>query len=554
MPWSRREVLLSGAIALVAGRASAETSETTSDQVRTTRIQKLQEFYARVYGEPLNSPERLPREIAIVSLARIDSPETTSRLFDVFKSRDRDPVIQFLAWEALHARCASLTTDQRRRWVTAGLKTALAGAFPQATVAPLLLAMSEHAPAALEAEPGQLAMRVVQENDLAEDSSKRALDGLKQLVAAWHDPRLVRAIVAVLAKKPQLAKRVDYVLRGLPDPPPEGEDPRKAWNASSRRVANLKAATAEELKPYAGKSTLLPAAAKITDPDDKRWRAELEISKLTVSDFDLVWCIDSTGSMNDENQLVAKETGLVLRVCSLVSKRARCGVIYFRHETDTSLMQPCCERIKSNSGLGWYQVKGYPLNAKPAELSAKMSAERIPRPDPQNEGNVHPGSAVHAAIKAAMEQMPWSKDRGARKAIVLVGDSHVTPGSEDACAKIGREAKSRGFQVHALVKGGAIRSWEKTVESAGGEQIPFATADDLKAMEAREDERPGLRRRRLMMASEGDPHTVFARVAAVVIGNSVSPAYRDRAEPLVKVLQAYAEAMAHAERAGAVHD
>ena len=84
---------------------------------------------------------------------------------------------------------------------------------------------------------------------------------------------------------------------------------------------------------------------------------------------------------------------------------------------------------------------------------------------------------------------------------------------------------------------------------ADGERIPFATADDLKRMESMEDDRPGLRRRRELMSTEGDPHVVFARVAAVVIGNSVAPAYRDRVEPLVKVLQAYAEAMSHAERA-----
>ena len=60
--------------------------------------------------------------------------------------------------------------------------------------------------------------------------------------------------------------------------------------------------------------------------------------------------------MNEENQLVARETGLVLRVFALVSRRARCGTIYFRHETDAELMQACCERAKANPP--WYQVKG----------------------------------------------------------------------------------------------------------------------------------------------------------------------------------------------------
>ena len=49
----------------------------------------------------------------------------TERLLEAFKAKDRDPVIQYLAWEALHARHASLSPDQRRRWATGGLKAAV---------------------------------------------------------------------------------------------------------------------------------------------------------------------------------------------------------------------------------------------------------------------------------------------------------------------------------------------------------------------------------------------------------------------------------------------
>jgi hypothetical protein len=542
---SRRTLLASAAIAVAA--VAANEAPPTTGETRETRIRRLEEFYARVYGEPLSTTERLPRQIAIVSLSRIDAAPITDRLMEAFKAKDRDPVIQYLAWEALHARHQSLTSDQRRRWATGGLKAALNGAFPGATVTPLLLALSEHHPTALEGEPGQLAVRVVRENDLDDESGKAALDALRQLVSAWHDPRLVRLLVAQLNKKPnspELAKRVDHVLRGLPEAPPEGKDPRTAWNAANEKIAKLKVASSEELKPYSGTAGVFSAPAKITDPNDPRWRAELEITKLAVSDFDLVWCIDATGSMNDENQLVARETGLVMRVCGLVSKRARCGTIYFRHETDPALMEECCERAKANPQ--WYQVKGYPLTERAAELSKTMAAERIPRPDPMGEGNVHPGGAFHAALKAAVEQMPWSKDRGARKAVVLVGDSRLTAGSESACAKLVKEAKSHGFQVHALVKGAAIRSWPDAVEPGGGVLLPFMTEEDLAALP---EDAPFRRRRMMMMAGDANPRAVFGKVAAVVIRDSVAQPYRDRVDPLVKILLKYAEASEAAERA-----
>lgn len=558
-PFSRR-ALLAGAAGAVVGvltgpatsaAPSTATTKPTTSPARDAAIRKLEEFYAKTYGEPLASADRLPREIAIVSLSRIDAPAITGRLFDPFnvKGKDKaDPVVEYLAWEALHARHATLSAEQRRRWVTAGLRSANAGAFPECTAAPLLLALAEFDPTALEAEPSKLAVRVVRESDLEQPTGKAALDALRHLVAAWRDPRLVRALVKELnqSKSPAVAKRVDHVLRGLPDAPPENADPRKAWNGAAGKLAKMKPAAKDELKPYAGKSSAFAAPARITDPNDRRWRAELEIAKLAVSDFDLAWCIDSTGSMNDENQLVAQETGVVLRLFALVSKRARCGAIYMRHETDAPLMQPCCERAKANSA--WYQVKGYPLTTDAAQLAKTMAAERIPLPDPMREGNVHPGTAFHGALLAAMERMAWSKDASARRAIVLVGDSRVTEGSEEPCKKLVAAAKQRGFQVHAMVKNGAMRTWDELLEPGGGQTFPFRTSDEMPELPP---DMPFAARRRMRMemrAAEMEPQAVFAEVATTVIRDAVAEPYQDRVEPLVKVLLDYARAAARAEQ------
>src|SRR5688572_1851957 len=100
---------------LTAAPSSQPTTRPAS-RARDTAIQKLEAFYAKAYGEPLDSAERLPRGIAIVSLSRIDAEPVTERLLGVFKAKDKDPVVQYLAWEALHARHASLSPEQRSRW------------------------------------------------------------------------------------------------------------------------------------------------------------------------------------------------------------------------------------------------------------------------------------------------------------------------------------------------------------------------------------------------------------------------------------------------------
>lgn len=507
--------------------ADGPASQPAKSAQTQTKIEELEAYYAKLYGAPLESSERLPREIAIISLSRIDAPDILQRLLEASKPKDRDPIVAYLAWEALHARHGSMNAEQRRQWAVAGVRSALGGAFPGATAAPVLRALTEQPPTIFEGDAAKLAVRVIQENDTEDSAGRAALDALADLVAAWHDPVMIRSLVASLGHA-GWAGRISYALRKLPDAP-DNADAKKAsalWRGWPAQHASLKAAAPEELKAYTGASTIFPKPDRITDPEDKRWHKELEIPKLTVSDFDLVWCIDSTGSMNEENQIVAAETAPVIRACSLISRRARCGVVYYRHETEAALMKPCCTRAGNDPRF--YQVKGYPLTTDARSLASKMAAEPIPKPD-RALGNVHPGSAVHAAMKAAMGEMNWSTDKNSRRVIILVGDAPVTPGSEKACEELGALAKSRGYLVHALARPRAKESWDPMIRSSGGTFTTFAPG-------ARAGARIG-----------SDPANGLADIMANVVGESVTRDYHDRATPLVKILIAYAKAAELAE-------
>jgi hypothetical protein len=523
-----------GALLVTATRATAaEVAKGTSTDAER-KIKNLESYYAKIYAEPLDSTERLPREIAILSLSRIDAEETTKRLLDALKTKDRDPLIVYLAWEALDARVGSLNSEERMRWVTAGLQAANSGGFPGSTATPLLRALAEQPPAGLEADLAKFVTRVIQENDPQDAGGKAALDALADLMGAWHDPILIRAMVSNFARS-DWVERVDHALRKLPEAP-EGGDVKKLpalWRSWAQQHGQIKAAEAQELKPYAGSSGIFAKADRITDPDDKRWRAELEISKLTVSDFDVAWCIDSTGSMNEANQVIAAEMPSVMRICSLISKRARAGAIYYRHETEAGLMKACCLRAKENSRF--YQVKGYPLTADVRTIAAKMAAEPIPKPDPTL-GNTHPGCAAHAALHAAMEDMNWSSDKHARRVIVLVGDSPVTPGSEKACEQLGATAKARGYAVHALLRPRSAESWEPLIRAAGGTYTAFT---------------PGVaaaQRPRMAAAGRNGASDEFGQMMAKVVSDSIAGDYKDRVEPLVKILLPYAKAAEVAEQ------
>ena len=67
-----RRTVLKGVAAVVVcvpvRRAGAADAPAPPD----ARITKLEEYYATLYAQPLASPERLPKEIAVMSLSRID--------------------------------------------------------------------------------------------------------------------------------------------------------------------------------------------------------------------------------------------------------------------------------------------------------------------------------------------------------------------------------------------------------------------------------------------------------------------------------------------------
>ena len=532
------------ALAVPLPQASPPATHPVLTDLQQKAVRRMAGFYAEVYGLPLSSTERLPREIGILSLSRLDEPEVTARLLEAFAGKDHDPVVEYLAWEALHSRNGELDAKQRHAWIVAGLKAAGEyGAFPGVTVMPLLRVLAEENPIPLEDKPRKLANRVIRENDLETVEGKAALTALRDLVSTWHSTDLARAI-STLLRTPDLALRADYVLRGLPEAPAVAERAKltAAWETWLTANAKLAPASGAELKRYAGVGGVFPPPEPISDPSDKRWRAELEINKVTVSDFDLVWCIDSTGSMAERNQRVAAETRLLAHVCSLVSRRVRCGTIYYRHETQADLEKQCCLHAKTNPKF--YQVKGFPLTTDAKALSTSMAAERIPKPDSKNEGNTHPGCAVHAAIKAAMTQMNWSADHNARRAIVLVGDSAPTPGTEAACELIAAQAKTQGYILDALVVGEAETTWGKFLTAADGEMVPLNAQRELmvKAETAAE-------RRAIRLRAATNPSDPFADVVSEILRHCVDPAYRDRVDPLLHILRPYAKAVLAVEQA-----
>jgi len=488
----------------------------TTRQTLPEKIASLEAYYARIYSQPLTMKSRLPKLIALMSLSRIDCQATTGALIEA--CGNKDPIVAYLAWEILHARCAKLDRANYEYWAVRGVELAASGEMPGTTLVPMLDAATSIT--AAKAKVGEKAFDLV----MRRYSPQRPADApvLKSagtLLAAWNDPVLIRRMASQLSD-PARRDAAAALLHELPGAP--GDDvSESAARAKLTKFAGAAGSSGPATRPYAGVGKLVPAPGKIIDPDDPQWRKELELGKLTISSFDLAWVIDSTGSMSETNQAVAAQTARVMRFISLFSDQSRVGAVYFRHEVDPKLQLKCCPEADAPPA---YQTKVLPLNKEAGVLAKQMASEKIGKGG-RDSHITHPGSAVNGGLLTALLKLDWGKEPSAQHVIILIGDSPLTEGSDAATAELAADAVQKGFQIHAITTtAGSVKTWHPVIVAAKGIHWGY---------------RPGGK----AVGTKDGVQAIhdYSAVAKVLIRNSITPQYRDRIDPLIAAIEPFIE-------------
>jgi len=452
-----------------------------------TITEKITEYYADMYGRHLSNGDWFIRALGLISLGRIDAPITTEKILSSLE-KDRDPLVRVYAWEVLHARTPSLTKEQHERWVAAGVTTAMSGAFRGDLRAGLVSAMRSYGADGFNGNARRVALKLLDQCSHKDPRDSRTLFALRKTVAAWQDPVLIKTIAGKLTSG--RGNALEYVLGDLKAGiKPVGSlrkttsgkdwsDARTAWLEWAGKLSGGKSGGAL----YKGRSRLIPAAEELNARDPK-WRQDLELDKLVVTDFDLVFCIDSTGSMQSTMTWIARDVTKMVAAFKLVAREPRMGAVYFRHEIDPKLQHDCCKKAISAGKYASriYQVRAFSLTGVVDGLSRRMLAEEAGRNS--TDKSFHPGGAAAAALYAAVKKLQWKQGDWARKIIVMVGDSPVTPGATTAANRLAAEAKKAGFQVHSLIvdrkinfkgKGhfkAGLETWEAVAKAGGGKAI-----------------------------------------------------------------------------------
>ena len=451
--------------------------------------EKITDYYAEMYGRHLSSGDWFIRALGLISLGRIDAPATTEKILSSLE-KDRDALVRLYAWEVLHARTTSLTREQHERWVAAGVQTAVAGAFRGDLRAGLVSAMQSYGADGFNGNARKVALKFLDSCSHRDPRDSRTLAALRKVVAAWRDPTMIKLIASKLTNG--RGNALEFVLGDLKSGiKPVGSLKKatsaKAWSDAKSEwtewAANIPPGKGKgRAALYKGTSWLIPAAEELNARDPK-WRQDLELDKLVVTDFDLVFCIDATGSMQSTMTWIARDVTKMMAAFKLVAREPRIGTVYFRHEIDPKLQHDCCKKALSQGKYASriYQVRMFALTGSIDTLSRRMLAEEAGRNS--TDKSFHPGGAAAAALHVAVKKQIWKQGNWARKIIVMVGDSPVTPGATGAANKLAAEARKEGFQVHSLIvdrkinfksKGSfkaGLETWEAIAKAGGGKAI-----------------------------------------------------------------------------------
>jgi hypothetical protein len=499
-----------------------------------------------MYGKHLQSKDWFVRALGVVALSRIDAPETTVKLLEVLAADD-DGMVRVLAWEALHARNATLSDSERLQWVRLGIQAGLKGHFQGDFRASLIdAAVMCGTGGKTETEIVKLVLKYVDETDHNRSRDSRTLTALRNAVAAWTDPDLVGKLVERLQTNAR--NRAEYVLGGLPSgvkpigryAPPyrlfhrnrktgtktktqkPSETEQDKWSRQHAlwtnwlERADLAAADSKTLPKYVGFSRLLAPPERIDNPDDPNWRKDLEPEKLKLDRFDITFAIDSTGSMSGAIEWIKEDVTKMMFAFRRISREPRIGVVFYRDRPDAKTSY--CVRINQMTGDA-------------ARLRQAIARETAC-------GGGDSPEAVYEALFGALHKQTWRGGASTKKIVMLVGDA---PPHKEVMGKIEdmvRTWRKKGFTFHAAKVGGGMAFGRVR---GGGTGKPYLWEFDEIAKWGQGEcidvsfQRPGTQRD-AQIAPPSETGTPFEAVVGEIIRSTVNEGYRDRIDPLIRVL------------------
>jgi hypothetical protein len=490
----------------------------------------IQRVYAELFGKALEQDARLANMIGIVGLSRIDGKPLTDQLMLTFE-KHKDPLVRELAWQALYARAHTLEPAVQRRWIGAGLAMAQRDeVFRGFAIRPLLLALNTEEAGRAEAylTNDALLLRILSENDPANPRGLATLQAAGLALSRAESISVVRKLAAKAGRNAKLAARIAVVLSAYPGVPSADLPERESRSAWAKFASSL-----DKTVPVAPPSTLATDAfftppEAITNSEDPRWRRDLELGNLKVSEVELVFTIDATGSMVGPNKVISEVVPIMIDLLQYASGQTRLGAVYYRHESDPVAMAACCKKATGDKQS--FLTKTLQLtqdgNALARDMLGVMGEIEPPKGD-KRFGHANGAGAYAAGLRAVIEEVQWSRNETARRFMVLLGDAVPTANSEPLAIERGKQIAKVGIQSRFILKGIGLKGAASIASACGATPVSFAT--DIQKLDGASASSDSIQFVKLVTTSE------LGGVSASVLKDGVSPAYVGHAEQLLEI-------------------
>jgi hypothetical protein len=208
--------------------------------------------------------------------------------------------------------------------------------------------------------------------------------------------------------------------------------------------------------------------------------------------------------------------------------------VYYRHENMPEVMVDCCNKNATAKGANDFLVKTIPLTANFAQLVAQMK-QIVPDRAKGHDGG---GGAYYSAMANAIKVLGPKRDKNAAQVIAIVGDTHLTKGSDAKVLELAEKTGKAGYKVTYVVKnGGAARSVE-AASAAVSNDTPIVYQPDLEKMKNNSAD-----------PLEGFEDTAFGKMAKRVIASCLPKDYAGRVDLMFKNVWTIILAGHHAAKA-----
>jgi hypothetical protein len=396
-------------------------------------IQKYLDYYLDMYGKHLKSPDWMARAMGVISLARLDAPQSTEKLMDVMR-KDSEALVKVYAWEALHGRHTRLTAAQRAEWVKTAWqlfdKNLIRGEMRVAVVG----LIEEGGPTD---EGRQRFMRLFETTSSINPVDIRTIEAMGDMLARWKDPVLFQKMLDSMGVIHD-AYRAEMILRQIPGAKaiPEAvklraESSQDIWSTAYKNwsawfdKAGWKAIEPNQARPYTALSRIMPAGDRITDVNDSKWKRDLELKKFRLDQLDVGLALDTTASMDSALNWCKQDVVKMMRVFELVSHEPRIGITLYRDHGDK------------------YVTKSFPLTSNAGALATALMAE-----DCGGGGDVP--EAVFEALDEMVNKQRWSNSNKSKKVIVLLSDAPPQQNTLGQIETLVKDAAKRNFVFYTV--------------------------------------------------------------------------------------------------------